>query len=538
MRNWSVRQQLLTSFSVVIAIFIVTSLFSVMTTRGIDAALSANSEENSVIQRIAINFRGSVHDRAIALRDIMLHKSLEGINQEVQLIDKLADFYAKSGSELATMQQKGGLPAEVNAMVRDIAAIEAATLSTTREVIEKARAGDNAGAQALLPTARQQYEQWLAAINKLIDFEELRIRTNNNIAQTDAENFTTIMLLLTAVAAAVALGAALWVSSQIVRQLGAEPQTVRDIVLSMQQGNLTTPVQVAAEDNRSVMAAVRDMQQRFHTLVSDVHYNIAELQRTSMDIDSGYTSLGQRTLQASDSLDRTSSSMEQLTTTVHQSADSARQAYSLADTAAQAANKGGQMMEQVVSTMQDIHASSRKINDIISVIDGIAFQTNILALNAAVEAARAGEQGRGFAVVAAEVRNLAQRSAAAAKEIAQLIQTSVDKISSGSTQVSEAGQAMSEIVQHVQSVSAIIGEISSAAVEQSDGISQVNTAVAQLDQMTQQNTSLVEQSGQAVGQLKAQAQRLSESVSQFNIGAIPHAGKFAAQHPGQLRITG
>lgn len=209
--------------------------------------------------------------------------------------------------------------------------------------------------------------------------------------------------------------------------------------------------------------------------------------------------------------------MEQLTSTVRNSADAARQANQLAASAAQIASRGGEVVSQVVSTMDEINHSSKKINDIIGVIDGIAFQTNILALNAAVEAARAGEQGRGFAVVAGEVRNLAQRSAQAAKEIKGLIGASVERVEAGSRLVADAGQTMSEIVGSVQRVSDIIGEITAAAGEQSDGIAQVNTAVSQLDQMTQQNAALVEQSAAAAQSLKEQAARLAETVQVFQL---------------------
>lgn len=208
------------------------------------------------------------------------------------------------------------------------------------------------------------------------------------------------------------------VSRSISRELGAEPSEVRSVVQAIQQGDLTVPVQVKVGDTTSVMVAVRDMQQRFHELVSAVRDNVDQLRTTSQDISTGNQNLGQRTEQAASSLEQTAASMEELTATVRQSADSARQANQLATTAAGTATKGGEVMQQVVSTMQDIHQSSQKIADIIGVIDGIAFQTNILALNAAVEAARAGEQGRGFAVVATEVRSLAQRRSCQGDQVA------------------------------------------------------------------------------------------------------------------------
>ena len=239
----------------------------------------------------------------------------------------------------------------------------------------------------------------------------------------------------------------------------------------------------------------------------------------SDEIASGNQDLSMRTEQAASNLQETASAMEQLTATVRNSADSARQANQLAASAAEVAQRGGTVVSQVVSTMDEINASSKKIADIIGVIDGIAFQTNILALNAAVEAARAGEQGRGFAVVASEVRSLAQRSAEAAKEIKGLIGTSVDKVETGSRLVADAGETMNEIVGSVQRVSDVIGEITSSSTEQSDGIGQVNTAVNQLDQMTQQNAALVEQSTAAAESLRHQAQRLSEALAGFRLAA-------------------
>jgi len=247
------------------------------------------------------------------------------------------------------------------------------------------------------------------------------------------------------------------------------------------------------------------------------------MQTASSEIASGNQDLSQRTEQTASSLQQTASSMEELTATVRQSADAARQANQLAGSAAEVAQRGGGVVQQVVGTMDEISASSRRIADIIGVIDGIAFQTNILALNAAVEAARAGEQGRGFAVVAGEVRNLAQRSAQAAKEIKELINASVDRVQGGSELVQQAGATMQEIVQSVQRVSDIIGEISSAATEQSEGIAQVNTAVNQLDEMTQQNAALVEQSAAAAASLRDQADRMAQAVAVFRTGPASRA---------------
>jgi len=261
--------------------------------------------------------------------------------------------------------------------------------------------------------------------------------------------------------------------------------------------------------------------ERLNAAMSDVQASVSNIQTASTEIASGNLDLSGRTEQTASSLQNAASSMTQLTGTVRQSADAAQQANQLAVSAAEVARRGGTAVSQVVSTMSDIDTSSRRIADIIGVIDGIAFQTNILALNAAVEAARAGEQGRGFAVVASEVRSLAQRSAQAAKEIKTLIGASVEKVASGSRLVADAGTTMDEIVASVQRVSDIIGEISATSSEQSDGIAEISRSVGQLDQMTQQNAALVEESAAAAESLKEQAARLNQVLAGFRLNLQP-----------------
>jgi methyl-accepting chemotaxis protein len=273
------------------------------------------------------------------------------------------------------------------------------------------------------------------------------------------------------------------------------------------------------DEAATLLAALNRMQDSLRSVVGQVHESSSSIRHASSEVASGNTDLSHRTEQAASSLQQTASSMEQLTSTVRHSAESARQASQMAGSAAQVAQRGGQVVAQVVSTMDEINHSSKKIADIIGTIDGIAFQTNILALNAAVEAARAGEQGRGFAVVAGEVRSLAQRSAAAAREIKTLIGASVDRVQAGSKLVADAGSTMDEIVASVQRVADIIGEITAAAGEQSAGIGNVNSAVTQLDSMTQQNAALVEQSAAAAESLREQAERLSGVVGTFKLHA-------------------
>jgi len=301
------------------------------------------------------------------------------------------------------------------------------------------------------------------------------------------------------------------------RQLGGEPEYARDVMRNMAAGDLSQRIAVVPGAEGSLLAAVRDMSQGLAAIVADVRTGTDSMTVASREIALGNHDLSLRTEKQASSLEQTSSNMQNLTDTVRQSAEAAAQANQLAGSAAAVAQKGGEVVSQVVSTMDEINTSSKKINDIIGVIDGIAFQTNILALNAAVEAARAGEQGRGFAVVASEVRSLAQRSAAAAKEIKGLIGASVDRVEAGSRLVQDAGATMSEIVASVQRVSDIIGEITAASSEQSQGIGQVNQSVTQLDQMTQQNAALVEQAAAAASSLEQQALTLQTSVSTFKL---------------------
>ncbi|OBV40750.1 methyl-accepting chemotaxis protein [Janthinobacterium psychrotolerans] len=304
---------------------------------------------------------------------------------------------------------------------------------------------------------------------------------------------------------------------RILGQLGGEPDYAAGIVAQIAGGDLTTPVHTRVGDTDSLLVAIMAMRDKLAHLVSQVRNDAESISVASGEIAAGNHDLSARTEQQAGSLEETASTMEEMTATVRQNADNARQANQLAISASQVASQAGGVVGQVVETMGAINASSKKIGDIISVIDGIAFQTNILALNAAVEAARAGEQGRGFAVVATEVRNLAQRSSQAAREIKQLIDGSAEQVGAGEKLVALAGETMARVVASVQQVTDIVAEISSASSEQSTGIDQINQAIVEMDNMTQQNSALVEQASAAAHAMNEQAAGLAQLVSVFKV---------------------
>jgi methyl-accepting chemotaxis protein len=336
------------------------------------------------------------------------------------------------------------------------------------------------------------------------EIKDLREKSRNRVA------------MLASLCVALGVFIAVWLTRSITRPIHDAVTAARRVA----DGDLTGQIDVKSRDEiGQLQQALKDMNGNLLRIVGDIRSGTEAIATSSSEIASGNQDLSSRTEQQASSLEETASSMEELTSTVKQNADNAQQANQLAMTAADVAVKGGQVVSQVVDTMSDIDASSKKIVDIIAVIDGIAFQTNILALNAAVEAARAGEQGRGFAVVATEVRSLAQRSAAAAKEIKDLIGDSVAKVETGTALVDQAGKTMEDVVSSIRRVTDIVAEISAASKEQSAGIEQVNQAIAQMDQVTQQNAALVEEAAAASQSMHDQSRQLSRTVSEFRLNS-------------------
>ena len=447
----------------------------------------------------------------------------------------LGDFYkdqiAATTADVSALQKKLDameFTPESKALIARIAEERKRVLASRSKAFDAKKAGDQEAVNKELDV------EYLPATNKYLkSLDELAalqvkgfdaVKEEFAVQRASSANFARALVAVLIVILLIGT----WLLIKQIRQPLRDAISVAETIAA---GDLSARIDTSRGDEfGEMMRAIAHMQDQLVHLVSDVRRGTDSMAHVSEEIAAGNNDLSARTEQTASNLQETASSMEQLTATVKQSSDSARQANQLAASAAQVAQRGGDVVGQVVSTMDDINASSRKISDIISVIDGIAFQTNILALNAAVEAARAGEQGRGFAVVASEVRSLAGRSADAAKEIKMLINTSVEKVEGGSTLVAQAGQTMSEIVSSVQRVTDIMGEITAAASEQSDGIAQVNGAISHLDQMTQQNAALVEESAAAASSMKDQAQRLAQVVSKFKLdGALAlSAGR---EHP-------
>jgi methyl-accepting chemotaxis protein len=379
------------------------------------------------------------------------------------------------------------------------------------------------GASAIKTLNAEETPAWRklkAELLKQLDAAGKQSEQTHQEVMANAKNTVQIALVLGGLAILVAVALAIVVQRALQSELGGEPAKAREAMALVAQGNLSSNLAVRPGDP-SLMGAMGQMQASLRALVGEIRSAVDSVTTASEEIAAGNQDLANRTEQTASSLHGTASSIDDLISTVKLTFESASRAQQMATSAAEVAARGGSVVAEVVTTMEGINASSKKIADIIGVIDGIAFQTNILALNAAVEAARAGEQGRGFAVVASEVRSLAGRSSEAAKEIRSLIADSVGKVEAGSRLVGDAGQTMTEIVSSVQNVASIVEEIKVATDHESSGISQINQSISQLDQMTQQNSALVEQSAAAAESLRDQAARLLQVCNRFNLG---HAG--------------
>jgi methyl-accepting chemotaxis protein len=425
---------------------------------------------------------------------------------------------------------------EARTLFTQMSASRKAYLEARKAVLDKRKAGDAAGANELMTSGMlPAVDTYVASIRSLSDHYAGEVARDAEAANATAMASTRLLIGFSAAGALLALLAAWLITRSITGPIAEAVNTARRVA----DGDLTVNIRQDGRDEMGrLLAALHDMASQLRHLVGEVVTGAHTVADSSGQIAQGNADLSQRTEEQASTLEETASSMEELTSTVAQNADNARQANQLAHEASAVARDGGEAVAQVVRTMQDITGSSRKIREIIGVIDGIAFQTNILALNAAVEAARAGEQGRGFAVVASEVRMLAQRSADAAKEIKTLITASVGQVEAGARQVETAGSKIAEIVRAVEKVGALIAEIAAATQEQSGGIEQVNTAITQMEQTVQQNASLVEEAAATTESMKAQADSLLQVVRRFKLRDGGNAPAPAPAYPyGATLVT-
>ena len=514
MKNLSIGTRLGGGFALVLLLMALMTAFGVWRLQTVALATNDMTQQPLAVERMISDWYRYVY--SAARRTSAIVKSTD---------PSLGQFFAAdtatSTRESAELQKR--IEAlltsdEEKALWADIQKARVTYLSSRDQAVKAKAAGQAEEAERLLT---QVYlpatDKYVALIQQLLDMQRASIdATAQGINATYVQSRLWLIVLGVLGVAAGTL-CAWWLTRGITQPLAQAVQVARAVAAN----DLTSRVQVDTHDETGqLLQALQEMNASLSQVVARVRAGTDGIATASSQLDAGNQDLSSRTEEQASSLQETAASMEQLTSTVRQNAENARQANQLASSAAQTATQGGQVVAGVVQTMGAINASSHKIADIIGVIDSIAFQTNILALNAAVEAARAGEQGRGFAVVAGEVRALAQRSAAAAKDIKGLIGDSVAKVEEGSHQVEAAGRTMDAIVQSVQRVSDLVAEITAASQEQSAGIEQVHQAITQMDQVTQQNAALVEQATAATGSLKAQAGQLAQAVSVFRIDGV------------------
>ena len=519
MQNLTVRMQLALAFATLAALVLGVSVLALYDLRQLNQTFAYIVGQASDQELRVIDVRSAANRRALAVRNLVLLTDPAEREKEQAEMNRAGEDLGTALRALAASLAREEVRDEGDhALLAKIEEIEKAYEPVAAGIARLAMAGQrdeaiakmNRECRPLLDALRAATGEFVARSQK-----QTKELVDDSAASYASQRLLLIGLCLGAVAAASALG--WWITRRLLSALGAEPAALNEAALRVAEGDLSPVRGADAAEPRSVLASMAHMQRQLVRLISQVRASSDSIATASAQIATGNADLSGRTEHQASALQQTAATMQEMTSTVQANADSAQQANQLASAAAQVAAQGGEVVQQVVDTMQGISASSQRIGDIISVIDGIAFQTNILALNAAVEAARAGEQGRGFAVVAAEVRSLAQRSASAAREIKQLIGESMAQVDAGSQLVGQAGATMADIVRQVRRVNDLIAEISASTLQQSSGITQVNQAVSSLDQGTQQNAALVEESAAAAESLSQQAKGLTQVVSAFRL---------------------
>jgi len=520
MARINVSTRLALGFGTVLVLLVAISAMGMAGVASIRGKLDDIVQVHDAKTRFATNLRGAVDGIAIAIRNMALLTDEKEVASEQASITSQEAVYAENYQALGRLLNASSLTTEnERRLFAQLKQEEAATLPLVeKEARNWALSNDqDAAVKVLVGEVRPKQVAWLSTLDELLALEQARSRAAANEAATTYATLQAVTVTAVVLALLTGLAAAILITRSILRQLGADPAEAQRLASEIAGGNLAVTVKLAKGDAHSLMASLETMRAQLMSIVSQIKTSAESIAIRADEIADGNADLSQRTEEQAASLQQTAASMAELTSTVRENTDDAMQASTIANAASDTAVQGGQVVERVVTTMQDITASSSKVAEIISVIEGIAFQTNILALNAAVEAARAGTQGRGFAVVASEVRTLAQRSADAAKEIKALIAQSADHVEAGSRLVTDAGATIAEVVQSVQRLTVIMSKIALASTTQRTGIEQVNQAVAEMDKVTQQNSALVEQVTTAAHTMAGRAQGLRESVAVFTI---------------------
>nr|WP_175624505.1 MULTISPECIES: methyl-accepting chemotaxis protein [Oxalobacteraceae] len=511
MKNLKIGQRLSLSFGAIVVLLVILATLAFTRIGGLNDAIAEVDGDRYPKTVLANVMKDDLNQIARNMRNALLMTDKAAIQAELAQIGKAATSLGNALGELdKTIHSERG-----RQTIATLQADRSKFIPLTENFIKLASAGIKDEAVALLfAEVRPVQLSYLTSIDKLIDYQNELMKKSGAEANAQASQTQLLIGIFSVIAVLFAAVFAVLATRSITRPLSQAVVLARKVA----DGDLTGNIVVESKDETGqLLQALKDMNAGLLKIVTQVRLGTDTIASASHQIATGNLDLSSRTEQQASSLEETASSMEELTSTVKQNAENARQSNQLALSASEVAVRGGVVVSQVVDTMGEINESAKKIVDIIGVIDGIAFQTNILALNAAVEAARAGEQGRGFAVVASEVRTLAQRSASAAKEIKELIGDSVDKVSVGSRLVDDAGATMREVVESVKRVTDIMSEITAASQEQTDGIEQINQAVMQMDQVTQQNAALVEEAAAAAESLQGQASHLSQVVSVFKL---------------------
>ncbi|MGX9218174.1 methyl-accepting chemotaxis protein [Massilia varians] len=517
LNNLKVGTRLALGFALVLVLLIAVTVVGILRMAQIQDRLDKVVSVSNVSTGLVIEMRNNVSDRIASLRVLTLMTDPADMEPEMVKFKEQTRKYEEAQKKLSALFAAHASDKEkaLLAQIKESEGLAMPAIAKASELYLSNNAMD--ATRVMIREVRPVQKKWTDALDQLAALEEKQNAQSKADAESEFVNARNFMIGMLVAAVAMGIAAAWVISRSLRKQLGGEPAYTAQIAASIAHGDLAVAIETEESDRGSLLVEMKEMRNSLVGIVQQVRRGTETIGTASREIAAGNIDLSSRTELQASSLEKTASAMEELTSTVKQNADNARQANALAATASDVARKGGEVVSQVVGTMGEINSSASKISDIIGVIDGIAFQTNILALNAAVEAARAGEQGRGFAVVASEVRNLAQRSAAAAKEIKTLIGDSVEKVERGSKLVGQAGVTMDEVVTSVKRVTDIMSEIANASAEQSAGIEQVNLSIIEMDSMTQQNAALVEEAAAAAQSLQDQASELARVVSIFKL---------------------